>query len=54
MMKQIADEVDGGAPGDRAELVREVRPISLGGRSADVEDESYRCTSAENGCTCRG
>jgi len=32
------------ACGGRAELVREVRPISVGGRSVDGEDEFYRCT----------
>ncbi len=43
-MKPLAREVECGVCGGSAELVREVRPISIGGRSAEAEDEFYRCT----------
>lgn len=44
-MSQLAEQIACGVCGGAAWLTREVRPVTVAGRTAEVEDEFYRCSN---------
>ncbi len=44
-MTQKADRIECGVYAGDALLTRETRPVTVAGRTAEAEDEFYRCTN---------